>query len=405
MPELPEVENFRRLLLPLVSKTDPVHLERLTLEKKPPRKFLSDEDIQRINQQKYLVQDVLRRGKLICMVLESESSSNDNTQCYLYVHMGMTGRISTMDYVPNLQELKKDADYPPPHTYLKFSSGDQEACFSDPRKFGSILLATSRDEFDRLAPDAWTEVTDTNRNQLVEKLSNQSMGIKPLLLDQKRVVSGVGNWIADEVLYQTKLHPDQNYLTSEQADALLTTLQHYILQTAVDCLEARRDFPKGWLFNYRWNKKKNTKDAEGRTVTFVTSGGRTSAVVPSIQKKTTTKKRAKSKDVVEKSTTKKAKTTKSTTTKPKADAAVSSSSSSQQDDVVEKKSKVVAQQESADAPVEKSAKVKEETISNKDSSGPTATKKPGKGGKKKAAPLAQSSQSTRRRSLRMSSAS
>jgi formamidopyrimidine-DNA glycosylase len=279
MPELPEVENFRQLLLPLVSDTHPLHLERSNLDKKPPRKFLSDDDILQINTQKYRLSNVLRKGKLLCMVLQ-----NDQDTKHLFVHMGMTGRISTPDYVPQLESLAGN-DYPPPHTYMKFSSGSStEASFSDPRKFGFIQVGTIiGEEFDSLAPDALTDYEE-HHSRIIERLSDQSMGIKALLLDQKRAVSGVGNWVADEILYQIPMHPDQNYLTSEQASNLLERL-HMILKVAVDCLKQRQEFPKNWLFHYRWNRKKATKDSKGRTVTFVTSGGRTSAIVPSIQKK------------------------------------------------------------------------------------------------------------------------
>ena len=308
MPELPEVEDFRQILLPLVGeskKNEPLVLERDSLDKKPPRKFVSDEDIEHINKTKYYVTQAMRKGKLICLVLtESLSSPTSNDAKYLYVHMGMTGRISTSDYIPMLKELKKDSDYPPPHTYLKFKAGKYEACFSDPRKFGSILFKSNRDEYDELAPDALTEIMMNNpshddkkkgadddgtirlevKEGIVTKLTNQSMGIKPLLLDQKRVVSGVGNWVADEILYQCQIHPDQNYLSSEDAERLLRKL-HRILKTAVESLTMRQEFPSEWLFHYRWNKKQTTKDSYGRIVTFITSGGRTSAIVASIQKK------------------------------------------------------------------------------------------------------------------------
>jgi formamidopyrimidine-DNA glycosylase len=168
---------------------------------------------------------------------------------------------------------------------LKFSSGSKEACFSDPRKFGSILVVDSLEEYDSLAPDAWKDVNEGTIPAFIEKLANQSMGIKAMLLDQRRVISGVGNWVADEVLYQTQLHPDQTFLTNEQAALLLEKL-HWILTTAVQCLTVKRiDFPNDWLFHYRWNSKKTTSDAHGRVVTFITSGGRTSAIVPSLQQK------------------------------------------------------------------------------------------------------------------------
>mmetsp|Transcript_12405 Transcript_12405/g.29536 ORF Transcript_12405/g.29536 Transcript_12405/m.29536 type:complete len:388 (+) Transcript_12405:1679-2842(+) len=283
MPELPEVEQFRQLLLPLVSETAPLELTRASLDKKPPRKFLSDDDIQKINQGKYCVSAVRRKGKQLCLILKTKSST-----CYLFVHMGMTGRIATQGNIPKLKELSAKAEYPPPSTYLSFSAGDYEASFSDPRKFGHVLLKESMEEFEELAPDALNEAFD-KRTSILDKLSDQSIGIKALILDQKRCVSGVGNWVADEVLYQIQMHPDQTYLTMEEATSLLDTLLT-ILQIAVKALKEGKDFPKEWLFHYRWNKKKTTKDQKGQTVTYLTSGGRTSAVVASIQKKKSRKR-------------------------------------------------------------------------------------------------------------------
>ena len=278
MPELPEVEQFRRLLLPLVSKTGRLQLARLSLETKPPRKFLSDEDINVINEKDFCVSDVQRKGKLICLILRSDKYKKTS---YLFVHMGMTGRISNPSFVPSLESLKKNTEYPPPYSYLQFSNGDAEACFSDPRKFGSIQLKDSLQDFDDLAPDALKDMI-VHKSKILEKIRNQSAGIKGILLDQKRSLSGVGNWVADEVLYQIEMHPDQNFLTTDQANTLLDTLYN-ILKIAVECRD--NSYPNEWLFHYRWNSKKTTKDAHGRLVTFITSGGRTSAIVPSIQKK------------------------------------------------------------------------------------------------------------------------
>eukprot|EP00536_Pseudo-nitzschia_multiseries_P007190 jgi/Psemu1/296487/fgenesh1_pm.166_\ len=290
MPELPEVQNFRRLLLPLVSEKHPLRLERRSLDKAPPRKFIKEEEIDIIHSSELVVADVLRKGKLLCMVLKKDSADSTaattNNNKYLFLHMGMTGRISNPGCIPKLQELSDTNVYPPPYTYLRLVAGPNEACFSDPRKFGAIFLKDSLSEdFGVLAPDAWTS---TRPRPIAEKFTSQSMGIKGILLDQKRAVCGVGNWVADEVLYQTKLHPDQNYLTGDQARDLVHRL-HSILDEAVRCLSNDEDFPREWLFHYRWSKRgsKTTtvKDAEGRSIAFVTSGGRTSAVVPSIQKK------------------------------------------------------------------------------------------------------------------------
>lgn len=63
----------------------------------------------------------------------------------------------------------------------------------------------------------------------------------------------------------------------------------HVCQTAVGALGDSSKFPDEWLFNHRWGKGK--KDASttlpnGAKITFLTVGGRTSCVVPSVQKKT-----------------------------------------------------------------------------------------------------------------------
>jgi formamidopyrimidine-DNA glycosylase len=86
------------------------------------------------------------------------------------------------------------------------------------------------------------------------------------------------------------VHPEQysDTLSSDQIKQLRTSILH-ICQTAVDVLGDASKFPDEWLFNHRWGKGK--KDApttlpNGAKITHVTVGGRTSCVVPSVQKKT-----------------------------------------------------------------------------------------------------------------------
>jgi formamidopyrimidine-DNA glycosylase len=95
---------------------------------------------------------------------------------------------------------------------------------------------------------------------------------------------------SDEVLYHANLHPEQysDTFSSEQVKQLHASIMH-ICQTAVDVLGDSSKFPDEWLFNHRWGKGK--KDASttlpnGARITFITVGGRTSCVVPSVQKKT-----------------------------------------------------------------------------------------------------------------------
>ena len=64
---------------------------------------------------------------------------------------------------------------------------------------------------------------------------------------------------------------------------------HYVCSTSVDLLADSEKFPANWLFKHRWSKGKKSASCvlpSGEKITFLTVGGRTSAVVPSVQKKT-----------------------------------------------------------------------------------------------------------------------
>ena len=214
-------------------------------------------------------------------LMSSRSMDSSNV-----VFKGMTGSIRSpgkpMGWGHEGRDAKDDCDsttFPPKYAYLTLQTCNYKAAFCDPRKFGKSELRTDTAPFETLAPDAW----QGSANAIVPHLIDQSTGIKALLLDQKRACAGVGNWVADEVLYQCRMHPDQAYLTAEEATTLVQSLQS-ILGTAVDCLAQHTPYPADWLFAYRWTKKKAGKDGQGKSITFVKSGGRTTALIASQQK-------------------------------------------------------------------------------------------------------------------------
>ena len=341
MPELPEVEHYRQILLTsLVSGSSSSNKGRRKNNKQqqfcrlefgpppqPTKRFPSEQTIHLINNGNYVITNVLRKGKVLCVVLEKRSTSNnkataavakttrhdnnattdqtnDNNEdsiitgneatILLSLHMGMTGRISSPKHIPKLESLTDECSYPPPHTHLIIKSGkeeEEEACFSDPRRFGSVFVHGYDDNsineacipaFQELAPDALhaTMHTDSNHNDIVTKLTNQRKGIKATLLDQREVMSGIGNWIADEVLYRKSLHPDQSFLTVSEATKLVSEIQ-FVLSTAVQCLKDGQEFPDSWLFHRRWrggggSSSTTSKDFNCKTISFVKSGGRSS---------------------------------------------------------------------------------------------------------------------------------
>lgn len=111
--------------------------------------------------------------------------------------------------------------------------------------------------------------------------------VKALILDQA-VISGVGNWVADESLYHARLHPEQycNEFSDEEVKRLHESIR-YVCQTAVDLLAESDKFPDTWLFDHRWGKGKGASTLpSGEKLAWITVGGRTSCYAPALQKKT-----------------------------------------------------------------------------------------------------------------------
>ena len=324
MPELPEVEHYRRILQPLIvvaSSSEPpsVHSRlQVTIPRTvpTPKVFPSDSEWQTIVQSCH-VQGVQRKGKLLRLILrphaESAADALDGKKLepvvFLYMHMGMTGRISTpAQPIPTLTSLTSDSSYPPAHTHviLTATHNQYQVAFSDPRRFGAVSLMNHlsqqtvcplHQQWIHFAPDileGHVPPPDTHMDiPLLQssptdpylQLIGKTKAVKALLLDQRQVVSGIGNWIADEVLYQSQIHPDQTFLNQDQVHRIQHNLEH-IVTAAIQCNIHGQEYPSHWIFHQRWScKNTNVLDCKGRRITFISSAGRTSAIVPSIQKK------------------------------------------------------------------------------------------------------------------------
>lgn len=90
-------------------------------------------------------------------------------------------------------------------------------------------------------------------------------------------------------MFQAKLHPEQysNTFSDEQVKRLYDAMM-YVCDTAVQANGDSDSFPQDWLMKHRWGKgkKEASKLPTGEKITFLKVGGRTSAIVPSVQKKT-----------------------------------------------------------------------------------------------------------------------
>ena len=87
--------------------------------------------------------------------------------------------------------------------------------------------------------------------------------------------AGVGNWVADEVLYQARLHPElkANSLTDSQIQQLHEAIGQ-VPEAAVEAEADSEKFPPDWLFHVRWEGKRKNPKIAGNPVEFLKVGGR-----------------------------------------------------------------------------------------------------------------------------------
>jgi len=171
--------------------------------------------------------------------------SND---AWLGLHLGMTGELTA-----------QSADFAPrKHDHLVLRQGNRSLVFSDHRMFGRVQFAIGP-----TAPDWWAAIAPAilSDSFTVEAVATflrrrARSPIKAVLLTQERF-PGVGNWMADEILWRSAVHPKQpaGTLTS----ARIKTLHRegrWVCEHALKSIGAEGpelpDPPKTWLFPHRW---------------------------------------------------------------------------------------------------------------------------------------------------------
>ena len=120
--------------------------------------------------------------------------------------------------------------------------------------------------------------------EFIELMRARSAPIKAVLLDQS-VAAGVGNWIADEVLYQARIDPRRR--AASLSDTELRRVRDKIRSVVAHAVRVGSDsdrFPRHWLFHDRWGKSDMAVTRRGDRIRYATIGGRTTAWVPRLQR-------------------------------------------------------------------------------------------------------------------------
>ncbi|KAJ6519326.1 AtMMH-1 [Mycena sanguinolenta] len=214
------------------------------------------------------------------------------------LHFGMTGMLQVKgELATYYKETPKTASKDWPPRFMKFilhlldsaTGVTTQLAFLDARRLGRVRLCESpltEPPISELGFDPILSMPSIDKFKPL--VIRRSCPIKALLLDQS-FSAGVGNWVADEILYNARVHPEQrcNTLTDEQLVALHHQTSNVCeVAVAVDADDSK--FPEHWLFKHRWGKGKKSHNlklptGESATIKWITVGGRTSAFVAELQ--------------------------------------------------------------------------------------------------------------------------
>jgi formamidopyrimidine-DNA glycosylase len=288
MPELAEVETVRKQ----IEKRMKGHTIKDVVADETDRWLFAFVDIPEVKKALVgaKVKGAGRKGKYFWLEL--------NRKPWPIFHLGMSGNVALLDprskssahekvwggakmWSERDQDLRDRLNFC--HLLLECDKGFEFA-FIDPRRFGRMWLADDVWEHPRIKQLGYDPLLDfPNVKVLGEKLMKRKKAIKAVLLDQG-LFAGIGNWLADEILFQAKQNP--HTLASKLTPKQIKSLHKAILAVVKKAVAVDADyerFPKTWLFNERWGKSKAAKTSKGQKIIHEEIGGRTTAWVPQIQ--------------------------------------------------------------------------------------------------------------------------
>lgn len=221
MPELPEVETTLRGLSPHI---DGQQIVNVVARRRQLRWPLPEHFEKRLLHQ--TIEKLSRRGKYLLFQLQQET---------LMIHLGMSGRLCL---------IAEDRPLGPhDHVDIIFSN-HQILRYTDPRRFGAMLLATDPSEH-RLLKHLGVEPLSSylTTDYLLSGAKNRRMAIKSLLMNSQFIV-GIGNIYAAEILFLAGIHPmmPAHALTSHQAERLIECIQQVLAKAIAQGGTTLKDF-------------------------------------------------------------------------------------------------------------------------------------------------------------------
>jgi formamidopyrimidine-DNA glycosylase len=199
--------------------------------------------------------------------------SGDN---WLGLHLGMTGglRVETARFVPAK------------HDHLVLRQAERALVFRDSRQFGRVRFHHGQAEPDWWRNDVPEIVSSRFNSAFVKAFLNRhrKAPIKAVLLLQNGF-SGIGNWMADEILWRAKIRPNQSAgkLTAAQQTSLVRETKYVAKHSLASLGRDYSDPPRTWLIHQRWSKR-GVCPKHRTSLRRATIGGRTTAWCPKCQR-------------------------------------------------------------------------------------------------------------------------
>jgi formamidopyrimidine-DNA glycosylase len=194
---------------------------------------------------------------------------------WLGLHLGMTGelRLEPPDHAP----LR--------HDHLVLFTKKFALVFADSRLFGRVRLDHTTDD----APPLWwrelppAPTDDAFTFSHLQSAFRSQRPVKALLLDQA-LFPGVGNWMADEILWRSSLHPltpAASLALAEQKKLFQKT--RWVSEKALHYIApAWDDPPASWFYHYRWTAEQSCPQCS-TTLIREEAAGRTTCWCPQCQ--------------------------------------------------------------------------------------------------------------------------
>ena len=194
---------------------------------------------------------------------------------WVWIHLGMAGKLECAD----------PAMVPSRHDHFVLYTDQLALAFNDYRKFGAVTFHQSAE-----LPDFWRELppmpheaafTRSHMAALIRR--HPRPPIKATLLRQE-IFPGIGNWMADEILWRGRIRPDcpTGRIEGRQLSTLHRCVQEVTLEALIIIAPDWGTPPDSWLFNHRWRAGGRCPKT-GEPLARETIGGRTTCYSPTWQ--------------------------------------------------------------------------------------------------------------------------